>query len=108
VITLFISTLVADARALFGAASSCLPLLRIEPRVFYNRLTAGLLNFGDVAHALIKSVAFGMMIALSSCYFGTKVTGGAPGVGRAVNAPIVVSRRASSCSIISSRSCRAG
>jgi phospholipid/cholesterol/gamma-HCH transport system permease protein len=91
VITLFISTLVADALALFGAAYSCLPLLGIEPRVFYNGLTAGLLNFGDVAHGLIKSVFFGIMIALSSCYFGVNVTGGAPGVGRAVNATVVVS-----------------
>jgi phospholipid/cholesterol/gamma-HCH transport system permease protein len=91
VITLFVSTLVADALALFGAAYSCLPLLGIEPRVFYNGLTAGLLNFGDVAHGLVKSVFFGIMIALSSCYFGTNVSGGAPGVGRAVNATVVVS-----------------
>lgn len=91
VITLFCSTLVADALALFGAAYSCSPLLGIEPQVFYNGLTAGLLNFGDVAHGLIKSVFFGAMIALSSCYFGTNVSGGAPGVGRAVNATVVVS-----------------
>ena len=91
VITLFLSTLVADALALFGAAFSCGPLLGIEPRVFYNGLTAGLLNFGDVAHGLVKSVFFGAMIGLSSCYFGTNVTGGAPGVGRAVNATVVVS-----------------
>jgi phospholipid/cholesterol/gamma-HCH transport system permease protein len=91
VITLFISTLVADALALLGAAYSCLPLLGIEPRVFYNGLTAGLLNFGDVAHGLIKSVFFGAMIALSSCFFGINVSGGAPGVGRAVNATVVVS-----------------
>jgi len=81
----------ADALALFGAAFSCGPLLGIEPRVFYNGLTAGLLNFGDVAHGLVKSVFFGAMIGLSSCYFGTNVTGGAPGVGRSVNATVVAS-----------------
>ncbi|MGZ3421361.1 MAG: MlaE family ABC transporter permease [Polyangiales bacterium] len=91
VITLFVSTLVADFLALFGAAMSCGPLLGIEPRIFYNGLTAGLLNFGDVAHGLVKSVAFGAMIALSSCYFGMNVSGGAPGVGRAVNATVVTS-----------------
>jgi phospholipid/cholesterol/gamma-HCH transport system permease protein len=91
VITLFVSTLVADFLALSGAAFSCLPLLGIEPRVFYNGLTAGLLNFGDVAHGLVKSVAFGAMIGLSSCYFGVNVSGGAPGVGRAVNATVVTS-----------------
>jgi phospholipid/cholesterol/gamma-HCH transport system permease protein len=91
VITLFCSTLVADALALFGAAYSCPALLGIEPRVFYNGLTAGLLGFNDVAHGLVKSVFFGAMIGLSSCYFGTSVSGGAPGVGRAVNATVVVS-----------------
>jgi phospholipid/cholesterol/gamma-HCH transport system permease protein len=91
VVTLFCSTLFADALALFGAAYSCGPLLGIEPRVFFNGLTSGLLTFGDVAHGLVKSVAFGTMIALASCFFGTGVTGGAPGVGRAVNATVVVS-----------------
>jgi phospholipid/cholesterol/gamma-HCH transport system permease protein len=91
VITLFCSTLVADGLALTGAAFSAGPLLGVEPRVFYNGVTSGLLNFGDVAHGLVKSVAFGTMIALSSCFFGLNVSGGAPGVGRAVNATVVVS-----------------
>jgi phospholipid/cholesterol/gamma-HCH transport system permease protein len=91
VITLFVSTLFADFLALVGAAYSAQPLLGIEPRIFYNGLTAGLLHFGDVAHGLIKSIFFGSMIGLSSCYFGMAVSGGAPGVGRAVNATVVVS-----------------
>jgi phospholipid/cholesterol/gamma-HCH transport system permease protein len=38
---------------------------------------------------MIKSVAFGVMIAITSCYFGLTVKGGAPGVGRAVNSSVV-------------------
>lgn len=91
VVTLFCSTLFADTLALVGAAYSSGPLLGVEPRVFFNGVTGGLLNFGDVAHGLIKSVAFGATIGLSSCYFGLNVTGGAPGVGRAVNSTVVVS-----------------
>ncbi|MFI5302046.1 MAG: MlaE family ABC transporter permease [Polyangiales bacterium] len=91
IVTLFCSTLFADTLALVGAAYSSGPLLGVEPRVFYNGVTGGLLNFGDVAHGLIKSVAFGATIGLSSCYFGLNVTGGAPGVGRAVNSTVVVS-----------------
>ena len=83
-------TLFADALALLGAAYTGAALLGVSPTTFYNGLTAGLLNFGDVAHGLVKSVFFGAMIALSSCYFGTNVSGGAPGVGRAVNATVVV------------------
>jgi phospholipid/cholesterol/gamma-HCH transport system permease protein len=91
VVTLFCSTLFADTLALVGAAYSSGPILGVEARVFYNGVTGGLLNFGDVAHGLVKSVAFGTTIGLSSCFFGLNVTGGAPGVGRAVNATVVVS-----------------
>jgi phospholipid/cholesterol/gamma-HCH transport system permease protein len=91
VVTLFTMTLYADALALFGAAWTGLGLLQIEPQSFYNGLTGGLLNFGDVADGLIKSVVFGFVIALSSCHFGLATTGGAPGVGRSVNAAVVAS-----------------
>jgi len=36
-------------------------------------------------------VFFGVLMAVSSCYFGLTVRGGAPGVGRAVNATVVAS-----------------
>jgi phospholipid/cholesterol/gamma-HCH transport system permease protein len=91
VVTLFAMTLYADALALVGAAFSGLLLLQIEPRSFYNGLTGGLLSFGDVANGLIKSLVFGLVIALSSCHFGLSTTGGAPGVGRSVNATVVAS-----------------
>jgi phospholipid/cholesterol/gamma-HCH transport system permease protein len=42
-------------------------------------------------HGLVKSIVFGIVLALSSCQFGLATTGGAPGVGRAVNATVVVS-----------------
>jgi phospholipid/cholesterol/gamma-HCH transport system permease protein len=84
-------TLFADVLALFGAAYTGLGLLGVEPISFYNGVTGGLLGFGDVATGLGKSVAFGFVIALSSCHFGLATTGGAPGVGRAVNASVVAS-----------------
>ena len=89
--TLFMMTLYADALALFGAAFTGQGLLQVSPRSFYNGLTSGLLNFGDVGTGLVKSVVFGLVIALSSCHFGLATTGGAPGVGRAVNATVVAS-----------------
>jgi phospholipid/cholesterol/gamma-HCH transport system permease protein len=91
VVTLFTMTLYADALALFGAAYSGYGLLQIEPRSFYNGITGGLLTFGDVANGLTKSLVFGLVIALSSCHFGMSTTGGAPGVGRSVNAAVVAS-----------------
>jgi phospholipid/cholesterol/gamma-HCH transport system permease protein len=91
VITLFAMTLYADALALLGAAYSGQALLGVTPRTFYNGLTGGALFFSDVANGLIKSVVFGLVIALSSCHFGLATKGGAPGVGRSVNATVVAS-----------------
>jgi phospholipid/cholesterol/gamma-HCH transport system permease protein len=91
VATLFMMTLYADALALFGAAWTGLGLVQVEPRSFYNGLTGGLLHFGDVADGLVKSLVFGLVIALASCHFGLSTSGGAPGVGRSVNATVVAS-----------------
>ncbi len=91
VLTLFLSTIFSDALALLGAAYAGYGFLGVEPAVFYRGLTTGLLGFGDVAHGLEKSVVFGAVIGLSSCHFGLSTTGGAPGVGRSVNATVVAS-----------------
>ena len=91
VITLFLSTIFSDALALLGAAYAGKGVLGVEPQVFFNGLTSGLLGLGDVFHGLIKSVVFGVVIALASCHFGIATSGGAPGVGRSVNATVVVS-----------------
>jgi phospholipid/cholesterol/gamma-HCH transport system permease protein len=91
VATLFLATLFADTLALLGATVAGSALLGVAPRVFYNGLTGSLLDFGDVASGLIKAVVFGIVMALASCQYGLGVKGGAPGVGRAVNATVVAS-----------------
>jgi phospholipid/cholesterol/gamma-HCH transport system permease protein len=92
VATLFLATIFADTLALFGASLAGQALLGVSPRLFYNGLTqSGLLGIGDVTGGLVKSVVFGMVMALASCQYGLGVTGGAPGVGRAVNATVVAS-----------------
>jgi phospholipid/cholesterol/gamma-HCH transport system permease protein len=91
VVTLLLSTLFSDALALFGAAQCGWALLKVEPSMFFQGLTGDLLGFGDVAHGLTKSVLFGAVIGLTSCHFGVRTKGGAPGVGRAVNAAVVSS-----------------
>ncbi|MCC6213872.1 MAG: ABC transporter permease [Polyangiaceae bacterium] len=91
VVTLFLSTIFSDAVSLIGAAYGGWAILGVEPQVFFNGLTGGLLGLGDVMHGLIKAVVFGVMIGITSCQFGMSTTGGAPGVGRSVNAAVVVS-----------------
>jgi len=91
IVTLFTMTLYADGLALIGAAFTGQALMGVSPTTFYNGVTSGLLGFGDVANGLVKSVVFGLIIALASCHFGLATKGGAPGVGRAVNATVVAS-----------------
>jgi phospholipid/cholesterol/gamma-HCH transport system permease protein len=89
--TLFMMTLFADGLALLGAAYTGKGLLNVEPMTFYNGLTGGLLNVSDLMHGLIKSIVFGVVMGLASCYFGLATKGGATGVGRAVNSTVVAS-----------------
>ncbi len=91
VVTLFVSTVFADVLALAGASLMGDVMLGVSPTTFFNGLTSGLLGIGDVASGLVKSVLFGLAIALSSCHYGLASRGGAPGVGRAVNATVVAS-----------------
>lgn len=87
--TLFMMTLYADALALLGAAYSSKALIGVEPPAFLHGVQT--LLFADVANGLVKSVVFGLVIALASCHFGLSTTGGAPGVGKSVNATVVAS-----------------
>lgn len=85
---LFVLTVIGDVVAVGGACLAAKVLLDVDPRSFMNSLLL-LLNEWDLLTGLIKSVVFGLMIALTSCHFGLSVKGGAPGVGRAVNAAVV-------------------
>jgi phospholipid/cholesterol/gamma-HCH transport system permease protein len=91
VLTLFVSTLYADALALIGAAYAGQALVGVDPNTFYNGLTSGYMGIADVTNGLVKSIIFGIAMGLASCHFGLSVSGGAPGVGRAVNATVVAS-----------------
>lgn len=91
VITLFLSAIFSDTLALLGAAYGGYGLLGVEPRTFYNGMTSGLLGVNDILSGVIKSVIFGIVMGLSSCHYGLSVKGGAPGVGKAVNATVVTS-----------------
>ena len=88
VVVLFILTVVGDLIAMAGAALFAHLLLDVEYSTFYYSF-ADNLGVADLRHGLVKSAAFGLAIALTSCHFGLSVRGGAVGVGRAVNAAVV-------------------
>jgi phospholipid/cholesterol/gamma-HCH transport system permease protein len=87
-IALFALTVFGDLIALLGATLFSMLLFDVEFATLYHSLIN---NLGpvDFVHGIIKAAAFGLIIALASCYFGITARGGAVGVGRAVNAAVV-------------------
>jgi phospholipid/cholesterol/gamma-HCH transport system permease protein len=81
-------TVIGDLVALTGAALVARVMLDIEWSTMYHGFADNLRPF-DFLHGIYKAIAFGAAIAVSSCYFGVTVRGGAVGVGRAVNAAVV-------------------
>ena len=49
------------------------------------------IDMGDVMRGLTKSFVFGFLIAMTGCYLGIKVEGGAEGVGRSTTNSVVMS-----------------
>ncbi len=90
IVMLFVLTIFGDVLALVGAAYTGQALLGVSVATFWNGLLEAI-RVWDLATGLIKSTLFGAIIALSSCHAGLTVSGGAPGVGRAVNASVVAS-----------------
>jgi phospholipid/cholesterol/gamma-HCH transport system permease protein len=49
------------------------------------------MDFGDLFWGMVKTIPFGMLVALVSCHRGLKVEGGAAGVGKATTEAVVIS-----------------
>jgi phospholipid/cholesterol/gamma-HCH transport system permease protein len=81
-------TVIGDLIALLGAMLVAKAILDIEFGIMYASFVENLAP-ADFLHGVYKSMAFGLSIAVTSCYFGVTVRGGAVGVGRAVNAAVV-------------------
>lgn len=79
---------IADFLAIIGAMGMAYVMLDLHPiQYFWNALP--MIDAWDFWVGIIKAFFFGIMIALNSSYFGMKTSGGAAGVGRAVNASVV-------------------
>lgn len=87
-VALFLLTVLGDFVALMGSMFFAKLILGVDYSTLYYSFAENLTPH-DFFHGIIKSAAFGLVIALTSCYFGISVRGGAVGVGRAVNAAVV-------------------
>ena len=88
IVMLFALNIIGDVVAIVGAIISSRALLDVDFALFMDSFLNMIVPW-DFIQSMIKSVAFGTMIAITSCYFGLTVKGGAPGVGRAVNSSVV-------------------
>jgi phospholipid/cholesterol/gamma-HCH transport system permease protein len=88
IVMLLALTVIGDMVALLGASVVGRAMLDIDWSTMYYSFSENLRPY-DFLHGVYKSIAFGAAIAVSSCYFGVTVKGGAVGVGKAVNAAVV-------------------
>ena len=88
-ITLPLLTIYADVIGIFGSYLICVYKLGISSKMYMN-ITFDAIMYKDLFTGLFKTIFFGMIIALVSCYEGFNVEGGAVGVGRATTRSVVI------------------
>ncbi|MDD5005265.1 MAG: ABC transporter permease [Candidatus Omnitrophica bacterium] len=81
-------TIYADLVGIFGGYLIGVNRLSISPSMYLATTFDTLVN-KDIFTGLIKTVFFGMLIALISCYEGLNVEGGAEGVGKSTTNSVV-------------------
>lgn len=86
-IMLPVLTMFADVTGLLGGALVAINA-GVSYRVFVQSASVFLEAY-DIAGGLLKTMVFGIIIAITSCYIGLATEGGAAGVGRATTAAVV-------------------
>lgn len=82
--------LLADSAALIGGGIYTGIVLKLSLSTFIDRCFETLAVY-DLMQGLIKSLVFGVLIALIACANGFSVSGGAEGLGRATTRSVVLS-----------------
>lgn len=82
-------TLYANIIGIFGGYLICVYKLGISSSMYMN-ISFDALLYKDLFTGLLKTVFFGMIIALVGCYEGFNVEGGAEGVGKATTRAVVI------------------
>ena len=90
VLALPLLTLLADALGILGGFLIGSFKLDILPSVYWKMTTQPLI-LKDLFSGLMKSLIFGIIICVVSCFEGFRTSGGAEGVGRATTQAVVTS-----------------
>ncbi len=89
IIVLPLLTLYADAIGILGSYLICVYKIGISSSM-YLQVTFDAILYKDLFTGLFKTIFFGMIIALVSCYEGFNAEGGAEGVGKATTRSVVL------------------
>jgi phospholipid/cholesterol/gamma-HCH transport system permease protein len=90
VIMLPLLTVFSDLIGMLGGFVICVYKLFISPTLYFTMIIEAL-TVKDIVTGLIKTVFFGMIIALVGCHQGLNVESGAEGVGRSTTIAVVIS-----------------
>lgn len=90
VIMLPVLTILANVVGFLGGYFIAVYFADINPVAYYNS-AVNFLMLSDVLYGLIKSMVFGMIIAIVACYQGIITEGGAVGVGKSTTNSVVIS-----------------
>lgn len=88
ILMLPVLTIISDIIGIWGGYLICVFKLHINHHMFW-KLVFEALTLKDIVTGLIKTVFFGMIIAIVGCHQGLHVIGGAEGVGRATTTAVV-------------------
>lgn len=88
VIMLPVLTMFADLIGIWGGYFICVYKLHINDQMFW-KLVFSALSMKDIVTGLVKTIFFGMIIAIVGCHQGLQVRGGAEGVGKGTTAAVV-------------------
>lgn len=82
--------IIANLAGIFGAMLIASVDLDIGPRLFLTS-TREWVNVDDFVTGISKTFFFGIIVAITGCFVGMKVSGGTQGVGRATTRTVVIS-----------------
>lgn len=89
-IMLPILNLLSFATSLSSSAYLCCIIYNIDPRIFFLSAFASL-SFLDIIKSSVKSLIFGLLIALISCSWGLSTNISSKGVGTSTTSSVVIS-----------------
>lgn len=83
-------TLIANLSGIVGAIIMAEIELGVTPRLFISGMVGWVL-ISDLLSGVLKTVFFGLIVAILGCYIGMNTEGGTQGVGRATTLTVVLS-----------------